>query len=145
MDSMAIGRGCRSSLPATVRIDAFSDRSYKGTVQSVAVLPDQGSWYNSDTKMYKTLVTIDDEVEDLKPGMTAVVEIHVAEVSDALTVPVQAIVQKQKSTFCFVERGGRIERQDVEVGQSNEKFVEIKSGLSESDRVVLNTGAVVKS
>ena len=93
--------------------------------------------------MYKTFVTIDEEVQELKPGMTAVVEIHVAEVHDALTVPVQAIIQSQQSTYCYVERQGRVERQEIEVGRSNEKFVEIKSGLVENDRVVLNTNAIV--
>ena len=133
-----------AGLSVTVRLDAFSDRVYTGTVKSVDMLPDEGSWYNSDTKMYKTFVTIDEEVEDLKPGMTAVVEIHVDRIDDVLTVPVQAIMQKQKSTYCYVEINGRIERQDIEVGRSNDKFVEIKSGLNENGRVVLNTDAIVE-
>ncbi len=133
----------KEGLPVTIRLNAFPDRAYTGSVKSVDVLPDQGNWSNSDTKMYKTFVTIDEEVQDLKPGMTAVVEIHVAEVHDALTVPVQAIIQSQQSTYCYVERQGRVERQEIEVGRSNEKFVEIKSGLVENDRVVLNTNAVV--
>ena len=127
----------QAGLPATVRIDAFSDRTYRGTVQSVAVLPDQGSWYNSDTKMYETFVTIDETVEDLKPGMTAVVEIHVDTIEDVLTVPVQAVVQEQESTYVYVQRNG-IERQEIEVGATNEKVVEVKHGLAVDDRVVLN-------
>ncbi len=133
----------KEGLPVTIRLNAFPDRAYTGSVKSVDVLPDQGNWSNSDTKMYKTFVTIDEEVKDLKPGMTAVVEIHVAEVHDALTVPVQAIMQSQQTTYCYVERQGRVERQEIEVGRSNEKFVEIKSGLVENDRVVLNTNAIV--
>ena len=48
----------------------------------VAVLPDQGGWLSSDTKVYQTVVTIDEDVEQLKPGMTAVVDIHVAQLDD---------------------------------------------------------------
>ena len=103
----------------------------------MAVLPDQGSWYNSDTKMYETIVTIDEDVEDLKPGMTAVVEIHVDELQDVLAVPVQAVVQEQKSTFVYVQRNGP-ERQEIEVGGTNDKLVEVTAGLSEGDLVVLN-------
>ena len=94
--------------------------------------------------MYETVVTIDDEVEQLKPGMTAMVEIHIDKVEDVLTVPVQAVQQKEKETFLYVERGGRVERQDIEVGRTNDKFVEIKTGLGEGDRVVLNPLAVVE-
>jgi len=133
----------KEGLPVTIRLNAFPDRAYTGSVKSVDVLPDQGNWANSDTKMYKTFVTIDEDVQELKPGMTAVVEIHVAEIHDVLTVPVQAIVQSQQLTYCYVERQGRVERQEIEIGRSNEKFVVIKSGLVENDRVVLNTNAIV--
>ena len=66
----------KPGLTADIRLDAFPDRVYHGTVESVAVLPDPGNWLSSDTKVYETIVTIDEEVEQLKPGMTAVVEIH---------------------------------------------------------------------
>ena len=134
----------REGLPASIRLDAAPDRTYQGSVKSIAVLPDEGSWYNSDTKMYKTFVTIDEEVEDLKPGMTAVVEIHVDEVEDALMVPIQAISQAKNSTFCYVQRDGKVARQEIEVGRTNEKFVEIISGLDQGDQVVLNPMAVVE-
>ncbi len=92
----------KPELSASVRVDAFPERLYRGTVKSVAVLPDQGGWYGSDTKVYQTIVTIDEPVERLKPGMTAVVEIHVDRLNDVVTVPVQAIVQVGKETACYV-------------------------------------------
>lgn len=131
-------------LPATVRIDAFPDRAYAGSVKSIGVLPDQNSWHSSDTKMYETYVTVDEEVDQLKPGMTAMVEIHVDKIQDVLTVPVQAVQQKEKVTYLFVDRGGRPVRREIEVGRTNDKFVEIKKGLEEGDRVVLNPLAVVE-
>ncbi len=133
----------KEGLPVTIRIDAFPDRAYTGSVKSIGVLPDQGSWHSGDTKMYETYVTIDEDVEEIKPGMTAIVEIHIDRVEDAVTVPVQAIQQKEKETFVYLERNGRIERQDIEVGKTNDKFVEIKSGVNENDRVVLNPLAVM--
>jgi HlyD family secretion protein len=127
---------------ATVRVDAFPDRSYRGNVQSVAVMPDQGGWFSADTKVYETVVTILDEVDQLKPGMTAVVEVHVDELKSALTVPIQAVVQIKKESWCYVDVQGNIERRDVQTGRTNEKFVEIKSGLEPGQRVVLNPMSV---
>jgi RND family efflux transporter MFP subunit len=131
-----------TGMKATVHVDAFPDRVYSGSVRSVAVLPDQGSYFQ-DTKTYETIVTIDQEVEQLKPGMTAVVEIHVSHLQDALAVPVQAIVQVEDKTWCYVEVNGRPERRPVTLGSTNDKFVELLSGISPDDRVVLNPMAIM--
>ncbi|MBW3598653.1 MAG: efflux RND transporter periplasmic adaptor subunit [Planctomycetes bacterium] len=127
-------------LRATVQVEALPDRKYPGEVKAVAVLADQVS---TDTKMYETTVTIDGEVDQLRPGMTAVVEIHVAHLKDVVSVPVQAIVQVEDKTWCYVERGGRAHRRPVELGMTNDKFVEIKSGVEEGEQVVLNPMAVM--
>jgi RND family efflux transporter MFP subunit len=132
----------KTGLPATIRMDAFSDRSYCGTVKSVAVLPDQEGWYGSDIKVYETFVTIDEEVEQLKPGMTAVVEIHVDELKNVLALPVQAIVQRQRDTWAYVDNNGNIERRLLTLGKTNTKFVEIRKGLNDGDQVVLNPMAI---
>ncbi len=130
-------------LPATIEVNAFPGKTYRGTVQTVAVLPDQNRLISSDTKVYGTVVTIDEEVKQLKPGMTAIVEIHVDYLKDVASVPVQAIVELSDETWCYVQRDGAIERQPVAPGLTNDKFVEIKSGLKEGDRVILNTQALL--
>jgi RND family efflux transporter MFP subunit len=132
----------REGLPTTIKVDAFPDRTYSGTIKSVAVLPDQGGWLSSDIKIYETLVTIDEEVSGLKPGMTAVVEIHVDRLEDVLSVPVQAIVQIGRESWCYVAASGDAERRMVTLGRSNDKFVEIREGLKEGERVVLNPMAL---
>jgi RND family efflux transporter MFP subunit len=130
-------------LKATISIDAFPDIKFKGSIKSVAVLPDAGGWLSSDIKVYKTIVTIDGEVTKLKPGMTAVVEIHVDRLKNVLSVPVQAIVQIRRENWCYVNADGDIERRVLQLGRTNDKFVEVKSGLNEGDRVVLNPMSVV--
>ena len=132
----------KPGLKASVRVDAASNQQYAGTVQSVAVLPDQGGWSGSDTKVYATVVQIDEEVEFLKPGMTAVVEIHVDRLPDVVAVPIQAIMQRDGETFCYVQDGQGVERRLVEVGATNDKYVQIKSGLEVSEKVVLNPSSV---
>ena len=107
-------------------------------MKSVAVLPEPGSWLSSDVKVYETIITIDEKVEQLKPGMTAVVEIHVDRLEDVLSVPVQAIVQVEEETWCYVAGSGGPERRTVELGPTNDKFVEVRRGLQEGERVLLN-------
>ena len=133
----------KPGLPAVIRVDAFADRTYKGTVKSVAVLPDQGGWLASDTKVYKTIVTIDEEVTQLKPGMTAVVEIDIEQLTQVLTVPIQAIVQRADKNWCYIQVNNQLEKREIKLGKTNDKFVEIKQGLQDGDVVVLNPMSLV--
>ena len=130
-------------LPATISIDAFPEMRYPGTVTSVAVMPDTSGNVSSDTKVYQTIVTIDEEVSQLKPGMTAVVDIHVDELANVLAVPVQAIVQREKETWCFVESGREAKRRTVRLGKTNDKFVQIVDGVEPGERVVLNPMSLI--
>ncbi|MFT4559071.1 MAG: efflux RND transporter periplasmic adaptor subunit [Planctomycetales bacterium] len=130
-------------MDVTVKVEAAGNKTFRGTVKSVGVLPERGNYFNSDIKVYTTIVTIDEEVDLLKPGMTAVADIHVDLLKDVLTVPVQAIVQIGDESWCYVSAGSNVERRPVEVGQSNDKFVEIKSGLTAGEQIVLNTGAIM--
>ena len=132
-----------AGLPATITINAFPDHKYKGTVKSVAVLADPGEWHSSDVKVYTTIVTIDEEVQRLRPGMSGVVEIHIERVKDVLCVPVQAIEQVGKDNWCYVDANGGVELRRVTIDKTNDKFVEIREGLVEGDRVVLNPMSLV--
>ena len=133
----------KEGLSATITIDAFPNHKYKGSVKSVAVLADRGEWHSRDVKVYATVVTIDEKVDRLKPGMSAVVEIHVERIKDVLSVPVQAIVQVGRDSWCYVKAAGGVELRPVTLGKTNDRFIEIREGLQVGDQVVLNTMAIV--
>ncbi len=124
-----------------VTVDAFPDRSYTGRVKSVAVLPQQSSY--SDTKTYETVIEIEERVEQLKPGMTAVCDIKVDYVEDALAVPIQAIVQRSGTNWLYVQNGSSIDRQEVDLGVSNDQYVNVLDGVEAGQKVVLNPGALL--
>ncbi|HEY5315130.1 MAG TPA: HlyD family efflux transporter periplasmic adaptor subunit [Pirellulales bacterium] len=117
----------------------LQDRDFHGEVTSVATQPEPTSWMNTSVKEYATTVRIDGHTSGLKPGMTAKVEILVADLKNVLSVPVQAVVELGNNAFyCFVKQGDAIQRRHVTVGQSNSTVVEIKQGLEEGEAVVLN-------
>src|SRR5207244_2851539 len=99
-------------------------------------------WMSSDVKVYQTMVSIDDTVMDLKPGMSAEVTILAEETTEpVLTVPIQAVagsIGMGTKRKCFVVVDGQPRERDIELGRSNDKMVEVKAGLQEGDRVVLN-------
>jgi multidrug efflux pump subunit AcrA (membrane-fusion protein) len=75
--------------------------------------------------------------------MTAVCQIHVEQLHDVLSVPVQAIVESGKNVSCYVDNGRGVERRNVEVGRNNDMFVHVRSGVAPGERVVLNPMSIV--
>jgi RND family efflux transporter MFP subunit len=124
---------------ADISIEAMANLTLHGTVENVGILAENTFWEERGVKQYTIKIKIDDLPENsgLNPGMTAQVKIHCGEVPDVLIVPVQAVAQNEGKHYAYV-KGSGIERRDVEVGETNEKFVEVKSGLEEGDRVALD-------
>jgi HlyD family secretion protein len=129
---------------AEIRIASLPDLVLHGTVTTVATVADsEGRWRSGDVKEYITIVKIEDLPEGgvLLPGMTAEMSIKVNHLSDVLMVPVQAVTQRGGQYVAYVKVGRRVERREVTVGENNEKYIEIKSGLAEGEQVLLDARA----
>lgn len=125
-------------LPAMVRIEGLTGRQFPARVSKVAVLADsKDGWLNPNLKEYETEVLLDGAFTDLKPGVTAHVEIKVADLKDVLAVPVQAVFGKGRRYFVFVRNGEDIKPVEVQIGLSSAEFVEIKGGLQGGESVCL--------
>ena len=131
-----------TGMRASIRLDVFPDRTYSGTVESIDVLPDPGGWIASDTRVYKTIVTIDGSVEGITPGMTAVLKIQLARRSDVLCIPLQSIEREGENSWCYVQQAGSLRKCQVETGDMDDDFIEVIAGLSAGDRVLVNPESV---
>ncbi len=120
-----------------ITVDAFPDKILTGEVSKVGVLPDtQWRWMNPDLKVYLTTITLDETQDWVKPGMSAKVEILVNKIESCLYVPVQAISPDGDKQVCYLA-GYKPERREVQIGEFNDEFIEVKTGLKEGDRVLL--------
>jgi multidrug efflux pump subunit AcrA (membrane-fusion protein) len=124
----------RPGMPAKLRIQ---NHKFEGSVLSVANQPAQEGWFSEGVKKFETIVRIDGKSKDLRPGLTAEVEILVNHLKDILSVPVAAVCEHEGKFLCYVKKGDTLERRSVVPGISNDKFVEIKSGLAAGDEVSL--------
>ena len=123
--------------PAKITVAAFTDRTFTGKVLKKAPLADQTDWLNPDLKVYLTDVGIDGTHDALKTGMTGDVEVIIDELHDVLYVPIQSVVTVEDKKICYVA-GSPAQKREVETGLFNDNFVEIKSGLTEDEKVLLN-------
>ena len=92
---------------------------------------------NPDMKVYLTTITIDGNYDWVKPGMSAKVEILVNKLDDCVYVPVQAVAPDSGKQICYVANGLKHERREIQIGQFNDDFIEVKNGLKEGERVLL--------
>jgi multidrug efflux pump subunit AcrA (membrane-fusion protein) len=92
---------------------------------------------NPDLKVYNTTITINGTYDWVKPGMSSKVEILVNKLTDVVYVPVQAISPDDGKQICYIAAGFKPERREVEIGDFNDEFIEIKHGLKEGERVLL--------
>jgi HlyD family secretion protein len=130
---------------AKITIAAFPDKTFTGKVLKKAPLASPEEWLNPDLKVYATDVSIDGTHDFLKTGMSAKVEIIIDELKDVISVPIQAVLNTKGKKVCFVLNGNSSEQRQVETGAFNDSFVEIKSGLAEGDKVLLNPPRLIES
>ena len=115
----------------------------QGQVQRISNQPESTSWFQGNIKEYATIVKIDGAPGDLKPGMTAEVEIRVESLEDVVKVPLSSVVEEKGKYHCFIQTAdGATEKRTVEVGLSDETFVQVKDGINEGDAVIRNPRAV---
>lgn len=124
---------------ATVQVDAFPDRSLTGSVVYVAPRPDPKALFDRDVKVYPANVDIKEDMPGLRPGMTAKVDILVAELDRVLSVPLQAVIwHDQQGRVAVKTAENTIEWREVTLGLANNESIEVKEGLKSGETVVLN-------
>lgn len=123
--------------PAEITVEAFPDKTFTGKVLKKAPLADAEDWLNPDLKVYATDIGIDGTNDALKTGMTGKVKVIIDELHDVLYVPIQSVVTVEDKKICYVA-GSAPEKREVETGLFNDNFVEIKKGLAEGEKVLLN-------
>jgi HlyD family secretion protein len=79
---------------ATATLEALPGRTFGGTVVEIgaSALPQVGT--QAAAREFRVKVRLEGELEALRPGLTCDAEILVAERSNVLTVPLQAVVQR---------------------------------------------------
>jgi HlyD family secretion protein len=93
--------------PADVTVDALPGRIFKGHVTQVGdqallrttgIATSQSTTGTEEAKDFKVVVTLDQPSSDLRPGLSATAKITTAHKPNALTIPIQALVERNVET-----------------------------------------------
>lgn len=127
----------KTGMSACVSLDAFSDKRCSGTVSRIApyVLEKEKQ---ARTVEVEVKLTDPKDLKDLLPGYSADIEVLLSSKPQALRVPAEAVLENNK-VLVLQEDGLLVERK-FKPGLSNWNTVEVVSGLSSGDKVVLSIG-----
>ncbi len=84
--------------PATVTIDAIPDQRFAGTVTEIGNSPIQTTTIGTTARTatnFKVTVTLEQEIEDARPGFTCTAEITTARKAHVVSVPIQALTVRE--------------------------------------------------
>lgn len=132
----------RLTIGMSARIE-LQDLIMEGSVEEIAEVTKPAGWWTGNMVKYDTIIRLEPE-PGLKPGMSAVVDIVLAEHTDILKVPVAAVIGTEEGFFCWVSNGEKVEMRKVDLGDTNDEFTVVKAGLKEGDQVVLNPTAFIE-
>ncbi len=121
--------------PADLTFAALDDREYQGKVAWIAV---QGE-VDQGLVTFPVDISLDAPDEHLRAGLTADVEILVAEARDVIVVPKAAVQTTPRGGVVFVAAAdGSSSRRVVQTGLSSRLQIEIVSGLEAGEFVMPN-------
>jgi membrane fusion protein (multidrug efflux system) len=118
-----------------LRLAAEPDRVFEGRITAI------NPGLDETTRSVRLQATLENPKQLLRPGMFAQVEVLLPERTGVLTVPEAAITYTPygDAVFLVEEQDGQLvaQRRQVETGPVQGERVEIVSGLSEGERLVL--------
>lgn len=114
-----------------IKIPSLPGSSHVGTVT-------RSSWsLNTTSRTMSAEIHIPNAESQWRPGQYVQAHLTTAERDNVLSLPKAAIVTQEKQTYCFVvEEGGTVRRQPISLGLHAGSDVEIREGLTGSERVI---------
>lgn len=124
---------------ATVQLPDMDDKEIRGRIEFV------NPEINPDTRINLIRVSIPNTGNQLKPGMSAYVVLKSTQ-RKSLTLPIDAVIRDGKGATVWIRTGEHsFKSRMVQVGLESNDRIEIKSGLTAGDVVVMSGAYLLHS
>lgn len=135
---------------ANITIDAFPDRTFRGTVVEIANSAKlKGVGTQEQSTNFEVKIRLDDfSGADLRPGMSCISKIETETKENVMAVPMIAVTRRDKGTdttkkdigtvptVIFINENGKAKMVPVKTGLSDNSYVEVISGLKGDEEVI---------
>ncbi len=145
----------RPGQPAEVQVDAMPGMVFQAKVFNVANSVDRAQTGgmmggSQEAQNYKVRVQLQGsraELDQLRPGMSARVVVLANEIKQAVTVPLQSVLEREDRsgglglvartrTAIFVLKDGAVEERVLKLGATTRRQAEVLEGVKEGEQVI---------
>jgi Cu(I)/Ag(I) efflux system membrane fusion protein len=120
----------KKDLPVTITTTAFPGETFKSKISVIDPI------INDATRTARVRIDVENPDFKLRPDMYVNAELKL-DMGEGLAVPVTAVLPTGLRNIAFVDKGeGRLEPRFIEIGRKYGDVYELKSGLTEGERVV---------
>ena len=134
----------KTGQPVHVGLDAYPDLSFEGAVTQISPIGQQ-STLSPKVRNFVVLVLVKGAHPSLMPDLTASLDVELERTPGALVVPRDAVVLEGEQPYVMVQRGGRLQRQDVAVGATSAHEAIVTGGLQEGVVIARNAAVSPRS
>ena len=124
-------RRVRPGQPVEVRLGADLDHIVQGRVERISPVVDDA------TGTVKVTAELRPRDDAFRPGAFVRVRITTDTREQAVLIPKRAIIEEGGETYVFVENEGSAERREVQLGYQNGAVIEVISGVSAGEKVIV--------
>ena len=120
----------KKNLPVDVKFSGLKSKIFSGKVEGYS------SRISADTRSFLTRIKIDNKDYELIPGSLLEVSVKFNE-RNSLSVPDTSVMLEGESSFVYrVLNDNSLEKIQIQIGNRDEGFIEVISGLNEGDLIV---------
>lgn len=143
---------------ATIEIDAYLNRKFKGVVTHIAHSSNTSSSSTMQSTNFRVQILIlKDSYEDLikdngtpfRPGMSATVDIATLRKNNILTIPLQAVtirrIEDKDQEVVFVVDGNKAKMKVIKTGIQDNTNIEVLEGLNEKEEIIIGPYSAISN
>ncbi|HXY26575.1 MAG TPA: efflux RND transporter periplasmic adaptor subunit [Candidatus Acidoferrum sp.] len=138
--SAQVGETDRTNLKAgqavDIQIDAISGQAFSGKVQTVGGATSREFWDDPGLRKFDLAIQLDSKDPRLRPGFAARLSIRGDQLAKAVSIPSEAVFERDGKKIVYCKRGRRFDPQEVKVRALSEGRA-ILEGVSPGTEVAL--------
>jgi RND family efflux transporter MFP subunit len=131
----------KPAMTAKVRLDAFPSDTFDAKVKTIRTTAMQTT---TGGIAFPVLLSVNAPGKNLLLGMSGSVDIEVSAVSEAVTVPIEALFDENGKKYVFVIAGGKVAKTEVTTGALTDVRAQILSGVTEGQEIAVGNLSTLK-
>jgi RND family efflux transporter MFP subunit len=124
---------------AALSVEELPGRVFSAKIESTTEALDPAS------RTLQVLLTVDNSRALLLPGMFVKVQLRLDRAPNVVRIPAEALlIRSEGPTAAIVDSAGKVHIEKLQLGRDYGSEVEVTSGLSQTDRVILNPSDTIR-